>query len=362
MVLIGGLRVAGESVLASDLGDIEIPRFELESDQNQIQIEFFGLGEGPGDELRYQYRLEGADRDWNEPTNQRSVNYASLSPGRYRFVVRAVATDGSVTENPARSLHDPSSIWQRTWFLTLAAILVTAGVYRCIGCASHNCLPWSGCGCESPPICTTTSAAACRALRSRVRSRVARPLRLANSRRGGSSKLPTARAGWSMRSAMSCGPSIREETTSRVCAVAFASTPTISWSAAECGGRARRHQSRIRQTRSAGATEPVPSLKEAVTNVARHASARSASMEFTLTNREFRAELRDDGRGFDQTAARARGQSDRHGIASMRGRAERLGGRLTIQSSPGIGTTVSVQMPLVRPWNRMTMLLSRRLR
>jgi signal transduction histidine kinase len=46
----------------------------------------------------------------------------------------------------------------------------------------------------------------------------------------------------------------------------------------------------------------------------------------------------------------------------MRGRAERLGGRLTIQSSPGIGTTVSVQMPLVRPWNRMTMLLSRRLR
>ena len=85
-------------------------------------------------------------------------------------------------------------------------------------------------------------------------------------------------------------------------------------------------------------------------------------MEFTLTNREFRAELRDDGRGFDAAQLEHGNQSDRHGIASMRGRAERLGGRLTIQSSPGIGTTVSVQMPLVRPWNRMTMLLSRRLR
>ena len=108
----------------------EIPRFELESNQNQLQIEFFGLGEGPGDELRYQYQLEGADRDWNAPTNHRSVNYASLSPGRYRFVVRAVATDGSVTQKPATvafTILPP--IWQRTWFLTLAAILVTAGAY-----------------------------------------------------------------------------------------------------------------------------------------------------------------------------------------------------------------------------------------
>ena len=47
VVLIGSLRVAGESYLASDLGEIEIPRFELESNQNQLQIEFFGLGEGP---------------------------------------------------------------------------------------------------------------------------------------------------------------------------------------------------------------------------------------------------------------------------------------------------------------------------
>ena len=48
-------------------------------------------------------------------------------------------------------------------------------------------------------------------------------------------------------------------------------------------------------------------------------------MEFTLTNREFRAELRDDGRGFDPAQLERGHQLDRHGIASMRGRAERLG-------------------------------------
>ena len=34
--------------MTSDLGEGEIPRFELEPNQNQLQIEFFGLGEGPG--------------------------------------------------------------------------------------------------------------------------------------------------------------------------------------------------------------------------------------------------------------------------------------------------------------------------
>ncbi len=129
-VLIGGLRVAGESHLTSDLGEGEIPRFELEPHQNQLQIEFFGLDTGAGDELRYQYWLEGADKDWNALTEQRNVNYASLSPGRYRFVVRAVAGDGALSEKPATvefTILRP--VWQRWWFLTLAALVIAAGAY-----------------------------------------------------------------------------------------------------------------------------------------------------------------------------------------------------------------------------------------
>ena len=68
-------------------------------------------------------------------------------------------------------------------------------------------------------------------------------------------------------------------------------------------------------------------LKEAVTNVARHASARSASLEIELTNRELRAELRDDGRGFDPDRGRARAiGSSRHRQHARASRATRRPG------------------------------------
>ena len=103
-------------------------------------------------------------------------------------------------------------------------------------------------------------------------------------------------------------------------------------------------------------------FKEAVTNVGRHACARSVSLDMQLTNRELRAELRDDGRGFDTMAIETCALSDRHGIASMRARAERLGGRLIVESSAGAGTTLTLRMPLPGKWERMTMRLSRRMR
>ena len=54
-----------------------------------------------GEVLRYQYRLDGADADWSEPTRQRTVTYASLAPGRYTFIVRAVSSDGIASDRPA---------------------------------------------------------------------------------------------------------------------------------------------------------------------------------------------------------------------------------------------------------------------
>jgi signal transduction histidine kinase len=102
-------------------------------------------------------------------------------------------------------------------------------------------------------------------------------------------------------------------------------------------------------------------FKEGVTNVARHACARSVSLDFAATNRELRAELRDDGRGLDPILLASGNRSDRHGIGSMRERAERLGGKLTIESCPGTGTTLTLHMPIRHQWG-ITMLLSGRMR
>src|SRR5438045_7024294 len=74
---------------------------DLPASANQLQIDFVGLGFAPGESLRYQYMLEGADRDWGAPTAQRTVTYARLAPGHYRFLVRAVDADGQVSPAPA---------------------------------------------------------------------------------------------------------------------------------------------------------------------------------------------------------------------------------------------------------------------
>lgn len=129
-VLISGLRIAGLTYPVSDLGEINIPPLELGAGQNQIEIDFFGISFGLGEAIRYQYKLEGSDQDWKPLTDQRTVNYASLAPGAYRFVVQAVSADGSVSLLPATiDFHILPPVWLRWWFLTLVGVLIAATVF-----------------------------------------------------------------------------------------------------------------------------------------------------------------------------------------------------------------------------------------
>ena len=93
-VWIGGLQVAGDAQTLSELGETAIEGPVLGPGANQIRIDFFGLSFLSGEDLRFQYKLAGADPDWSEPTEQRSVTFANIAPGRYRFLVRAVSAAG----------------------------------------------------------------------------------------------------------------------------------------------------------------------------------------------------------------------------------------------------------------------------
>jgi PAS domain S-box-containing protein len=126
-ILIGGLRIAGIVHPLSALGQAWVPHLELDTRQNNIQIEFFGMGFRSGETLRYQYRLDGAGSDWSIPGPQRTVNFANLSPGSYRFAVRAVATDGTRSVSPATvSFTILPPVWRRWWFLGLVAVMTAA--------------------------------------------------------------------------------------------------------------------------------------------------------------------------------------------------------------------------------------------
>lgn len=88
-------------------------------------------------------------------------------------------------------------------------------------------------------------------------------------------------------------------------------------------------------------------VQEAITNVARHANADTVLIQGCLTNAGIRIEVEDDGEGFVVEEARESPGSMRGvGLLGMRERLEILGGTLRIESEPGRGTHVVMDVPL----------------
>ena len=94
--------------------------------------------------------------------------------------------------------------------------------------------------------------------------------------------------------------------------------------------------------------------QEALQNAAKHASAQSARVRLHRQKDRVLLEVSDDGTGFDVSAAPAAGAGagavttggpTGFGLSGMRERAELLGGRLDLTSSPGRGTTVRLTIP-----------------
>ena len=84
--------------------------------------------------------------------------------------------------------------------------------------------------------------------------------------------------------------------------------------------------------------------QEATNNAIKHAHARRLALRLADEDGAVLLEVRDDGAGFDPG-----GDFGGHfGLTSMRERAGRLGGTLTVESAPGRGTTVRVRLPLAR--------------
>jgi signal transduction histidine kinase len=82
-------------------------------------------------------------------------------------------------------------------------------------------------------------------------------------------------------------------------------------------------------------------VQESLTNIAKHAGAGIVSVVAQCHTDRAVVIVEDDGRGFD-TGASAGGL----GLISMRERAELVGGTLRLESSPGAGTTIAVEVPL----------------
>jgi signal transduction histidine kinase len=93
----------------------------------------------------------------------------------------------------------------------------------------------------------------------------------------------------------------------------------------------------------AGSAQVLRIAQEALQNAVRHGGAHRIEVRLESADGGLALSVADDGRGFDATAPGVRGR--RLGLTSMEERAAELGGRLAIESRPGAGTRVRLEVP-----------------
>ena len=322
--------LAGDSVLRLEPGD------------RAVSFEFAGLSFAPSLGSRYRYRLSGLSPAWVE-TSQRAVTFGAPPPGHYRFEVQTAAGSQGEWSTPgaAVALEVIPAFWATTWFRGLLVLLLAGLLW-----AAHR---W-----RMRHVLATE----------RLRLRISRDLHdelgaglsgialLSDSAAGAGSETRTElrQIGESARDMVSDLRDIvwaidpeadrlqdvvtrmRDVTSGLLHGVRVSfEAPPASELATRIGMGARR--------------ELLLLYKELLHNVAKHAHASEVRIALLLQRHTLELTVSDNGVGFsgNGVGAAAHGEigavGGGTGLKSMRERAERLGGELTLTSEPGQGTT-----------------------
>lgn len=83
--------------------------------------------------------------------------------------------------------------------------------------------------------------------------------------------------------------------------------------------------------------------QEALTNACKHSRSKEVTVTLAQKGQEIRLKVRDWGIGFDPESV----EKGHFGLEGIRQRVRLLGGRLTIESTPGSGTVVEVVVPIL---------------
>jgi signal transduction histidine kinase len=295
--------------------------------------------------VRYAYRMIGVDDAWTE-TTERLARFERLPAAALRFEVRAITSDGTTTPPASVEFMVASPIWRRWWFIagviaTLAAVLLVLHRQRVASLLAVERM-------------RTTIATD---LHDDLGSSLSRMSILTEVARRQVADTPAAGIlddiGDSARSLIGAlGDSI------------WAIDPRID-NLQSLVARTRHHasgmleaagiNSRFQVQEGLQSVHLAPSdrrqlyliIKEAVSNVVRHSSAKNVHVFISSAADGLHIDVIDDGHGFEPGASMVHesGTGGR-GTASMRARAEALGGTMKVTSKRGEGTRLSVAVPL----------------
>ncbi len=124
------IRVAGEPVPLPPLGTTAAGPVEIPAGRNALTVSFSAPHAATARRPRFEVRLGGDTTPWESPGASRSVHFASLAPGRYRFEVRTTSEDGRAAGVPAYvDVRVLAPFWRRAWFVVLVAAGLAAAAY-----------------------------------------------------------------------------------------------------------------------------------------------------------------------------------------------------------------------------------------
>jgi len=337
--------VAIEKVLVNDRAVNPEGDLVLKPGAGRLEFQYAGLSFAAPQKVQYRYRLEGFDRGWIEAGTRRAAFYTNLPPGNYRFRVMAANNDGVwSTAGAVFGLRLLPHYYQTWWFysaLALASVLLGYLVYR-----------WRVVQVEAQWGAVL-----------RERGRIAREIHdtLAQGFAGISVQLEVA--------ARLLGAGAAREPLDQARALARASLEearTSIWNLRSQGAEAEDLPSRLSRScsRIAGGSETKVYLQvkgtyrpvqrrieeellrigqEAVTNAVRHAAASRIEVQLIYEAARVSLRVEDDGRGF---ATSANGRPGHYGIRGMQERAGEIDGALVLESTPGAGTRVMIEVPV----------------
>ena len=103
---------------------------KLPARTTSLQIAYTALSLMIPERVRFRYKLEGVESDWQEAGTRRTTNYSNLGPGAYRFRVIACNNDGVWNEVGATLTFNILPAWYQTaWFRVFYIAAAMAGLY-----------------------------------------------------------------------------------------------------------------------------------------------------------------------------------------------------------------------------------------
>ena len=115
-------KIRWQNLLSEAPSNLRLPRLTRD-----LEIDYTALSLVAPEKVRFKYKLEGYDGDWQDAGNRRQAYYTNLSPTNYRFRVIACNNSGVWNEEGASlDFTIAPAYYQTNWFRALCGLAFVA--------------------------------------------------------------------------------------------------------------------------------------------------------------------------------------------------------------------------------------------